>query len=133
MKPAIDFSQLKSISLKELAMRFLFGGLISVLAHLIANLTNARIGGIFTTFPAILIASLTIIGQHEGKQAAESDARGGVLGAIALVITTIALSLMLGMLTAWLTLLTALLLWLGCSIILYLLFSQSEWLRREKG
>lgn len=71
-KPGIDVSQLKGIRPQELVLRFLFGGLVSVLAELLASVTNGRIGGIFTTFPAILVASLTILGQHEGEQAAES-------------------------------------------------------------
>lgn len=84
VKPGIDFTQLKKINIREYAIRFLFGGAVSILAELVTHFTTGRIGGIFTAFPAILLASLIIIGQHEGKNAAEDDARGGAIGAIAL-------------------------------------------------
>ncbi|MGH2480306.1 MAG: DUF3147 family protein, partial [Ktedonobacteraceae bacterium] len=54
----MDISQLRQIKIRDYALRFLFGGTVSVLASLIALWTTERIGGIFTTFPAILLASL---------------------------------------------------------------------------
>ena len=74
----LDLSQLKQIKLKDYIVRFLFGGAVSVVAALISALTNDRIGGIFTAFPAILLASLTIINRIDGKHDAERDARGAI-------------------------------------------------------
>jgi uncharacterized membrane protein (GlpM family) len=128
----MDFSQFKKIKMQDYAVRFLFGGAVSVLAALIAQWTTGRIGGIFTTFPAILLASLTIINKQEDKEAAAADARGGVVGSIGLVITAIVLSVTLGLLLPALSLLLALAIWLVCSIGLYLLSFRAGWLRVEK-
>ena len=128
----LDFSQLKQMKLKDYSIRFLFGGSISVIAALIAQLTDGRIGGIFTAFPAILLASLTIIGRLDGKHGAEEDAEGGIVGAIAFVITAIVLSLMLKVLAGPWALLLALLVWLVCATMLYLLSYKAGWLRVNK-
>jgi uncharacterized membrane protein (GlpM family) len=127
-----DFSQLKHIELKDYVVRFLFGGAISVLAALVSQLTNGRIGGIFTAFPAILLASLTIISREDGKHETEEDARGGIVGAIAFVITAIVLSLTLKLLAGALALLLALVVWLLCAVGLYVLSYKSQWLRVSK-
>jgi uncharacterized membrane protein (GlpM family) len=117
----MDFSQLKKIRGQDYAIRFLFGGAVSILAQLIAHWTTGRIGGIFTTFPAILLASLTIINKEENREKAADDAQGGVIGSIGLVIAAIVLSVTLGLLLPALSLLLALVIWLICSIGLYLL------------
>jgi uncharacterized membrane protein (GlpM family) len=123
----LDFSQLKDIKIQEYLIRFLFGGAVSVLAQLITQWTTGRIGGIFTAFPAILLASLTIINRQSGREAAENDARGGIIGAIAFVITAIVLTVTLEWLAGW-SLLLALLVWLVCGIGLYTLCVKMGWL-----
>jgi len=123
-----DFSQLKHIEFKDYAVRFLFGGAISVLAALVSQLTNGRIGGIFTAFPAILLASLTIISREDGKHETEEDAKGGIVGAVAFVITAIVLSLTLKLLAGALALLLAVVVWLLCAVGLYVLSYKSQWL-----
>ncbi len=127
----IDFSALKNIKIRDYAIRFLFGGAVSILATLIALWTNGRIGGIFTAFPAILLASLTIIGKEDGKHSAEADAQGGVVGAVALVIAAIVLSITLNRLPGALSLLLTLAVWLVCGIGLYLLSVKLGWLKPE--
>jgi uncharacterized membrane protein (GlpM family) len=127
-----DFSQFKNIKVRDYAIRFLFGGAVSVLAQLITQWSTGRIGGIFTTFPAILLASLTIIAKKEGKEAAAADARGGIVGSIGLVIAAIVLSVTLELLIPALSLLLALVIWLACSIALYLLSFKAGWLRVKK-
>jgi uncharacterized membrane protein (GlpM family) len=129
----LDLSQLKRIKLKDYIIRFLFGGAVSVIAALISTLTNDRIGGIFTAFPAILIASLTIINRMDGQHEAEKDARGAIVGAIAFVITAIVLSLTLEVLAGALALLLALVVWVLCAIGLYALSYRSGWLRVGKS
>ena len=128
----LDLSQLKQIKLKDYIVRFLFGGAVSVVAALISALTNDRIGGIFTAFPAILLASLTIINRMDGKHEAEKDARGAIVGAIAFVITAIVLSLTITLLAGALALPLALVVWLLCAIGLYALSYRSGWLRVNK-
>jgi hypothetical protein len=123
----LDFSQLKDIRIRDYLIRFLFGGAVSVLAQLIAQWTTGRFGGIFTAFPAILLASLTIINRKSGREAAENDARGGIVGAIAFVITAIVLSVTLKWLVGW-SLLLALIVWLICGLGLYRLCVKIGWL-----
>lgn len=128
----LDLSKLKKLKLRDYAIRFLFGGAISILAALIAHWTTGRIGGIFTAFPAILLASLTIINRKEGKDAAAADARGGVVGAVALVIAAIVLSLTLMPLAGVWSLLLTLAAWLACGIALYIPSFKAGWLRLEE-
>lgn len=128
----IDISQLKKSKWKDYAIRFLFGGAVSVLAALIGQLINSRVGGIFTAFPAILLASLTIINREDGKHKAEEDATGGIVGAIALVICAIVLSLTLEALAGALALLLSLVVWLVCAVGLYAISYKLKWLRVDK-
>jgi hypothetical protein len=125
-------SQLRGIRLRDYVIRFLFGGTISVIAALIGQWTTGRIGGIFTAFPAILLASLTLINQEDGKQASAMDAQGAVLGAVALVLASILLSVTLGALAGAWSLLLGLGAWLVCSVGLYFLSVKLGWLRIEK-
>lgn len=127
-----SFSQLRGIRLRDYLIRFLFGGTISVIAALIAHWTTPRIGGIFTAFPAILLASLTLINQEDGKKASEQDAQGAVLGAVAFVIAAVSLSLTLGVLVGVLSLLLSLGAWLICSVGLYVINVKAGWLHLEK-
>ncbi|HEV2661078.1 MAG TPA: DUF3147 family protein, partial [Ktedonobacteraceae bacterium] len=91
------------------------------------------IGGIFTAFPAILLASLTIINRTDGQRAAEKDARGAIVGAIAFMITAIVLSLTLTVLAGALALVLALIVWVLCAVGLYALSYRSGWLRVGKS
>lgn len=127
----LDLSQIKQIQLREFLVRFLLGGAVSVLAALIAQWTTIRIGGIFTTFPAILLASLTIIGEHEEKQAAEADAQGAIIGAVALVVASIVLSITLKFLVGAGAIFITLAIWLALSIGLYFLSIKLGWLHVE--
>lgn len=128
-----DFSHVRDGRLRDYLIRFLFGGAVSVIAALIAHWVTGQFGGIFTTFPAILLASLTLIDQEEGKRASALDAQGAVLGSIALVLTSILLSIMLGIMAGALALLLGLGAWLICSIGLYVLSVKLGWLRIEKS
>jgi succinate dehydrogenase/fumarate reductase cytochrome b subunit len=128
----LNLSLLRGVRLKDYLIRFLFGGIISVLAALVAQGTTGRIGGIFTAFPAILLASLTLINQEDGKSACIQDAQGAVLGAVALVLASIVLSLTLGILAGIWALLLGLGAWLICSFGLYVLSVKAHWLHIDK-
>lgn len=83
----------------EYAIRFVLGGLATVLAGLVAHYIGPRVGGLFLAFPAIFCASATLIERHErthkeklglkgqrrGRYAAALDAAGSGLGSIAMV------------------------------------------------
>ncbi len=127
----LDFSHVKDSHLRDYVIRFMFGGVVSVLAAAIGVWVTPSVGGVFTAFPAILLASLTMIDKQEGKNKSRADARGGVVGAVALVLTSILLSLTLGVGMGLLSLGLALVGWLMCSAGLYFLSAKVGWLRVE--
>ncbi len=92
------FAALKGIALHEWAMRFLFGGIVCVLAGLISKRFGPGIGGLFLAFPAIFPASASLVEAHEkkhkarvgidgtkrGRTVAGIDAAGTTLGCLGL-------------------------------------------------
>ena len=82
----------------EYFVRFVLGGLATVLAGIIADKFGPETGGLFLAFPAIFCASATLIDKHErerktreglagskrGRMAAALDAVGAGWGSIAL-------------------------------------------------
>jgi hypothetical protein len=92
------FSAIKGIKPHEWAMRFLFGGLCTALAGLIAKHFGPGVGGLFMAFPAIFPAGASLIEAHEkehkakvgvdgtmrGRAAASVDAAGAAIGCIGL-------------------------------------------------
>ena len=99
MTVKIDPSGLKETRWHEYAVRFVAGGLITVIAGVIARKWGPGIGGLFLAFPAIFPASATLIEKHErqrkqekglhgeerGTDAAAIDAVGAAMGSVGLV------------------------------------------------
>ena len=95
----VDPSALKQTKPHEYAVRFLFGGLCTVLAGLIAKRFGPSVGGLFLAFPAIFPAGTSLIENHEkqrkaqihsdgtnrGRVAASLDSAGASLGCIGLL------------------------------------------------
>jgi len=91
-------SQLKQGHWYEYLVRFVLGGLVTVVAGVVADIWGPAAGGLFLAFPAVFCASATLIEQHEreekerkhlkgqerGKNAAALDAAGALLGSVAL-------------------------------------------------
>lgn len=100
MKITAHPSALRQTKLKDYAVRFVFGGLITAAAGVVATKYGPVIGGLFLAFPAILPASLTLVEKHtrekEQKQGehdhrmcprvAGVDAAGAALGSLALAV-----------------------------------------------
>jgi len=98
MKVSISISGLKQSRWYEFALRFVFGGMITVIAGVIAKEFGPGIGGLFLAFPAIFPASATLIEKHErekkekrgfnGTKRARTlvadDSAGAVLGSVGL-------------------------------------------------
>ena len=92
------WSAIKEVHAREYATRFVFGGICTVLAGLIANRWGPVVGGLFLAFPAIFPASACLIESHQkehkreigfdgtrrGREAAALDAVGASLSAISL-------------------------------------------------
>src|SRR5207237_3220548 len=62
----------------EYAVRFLFGGLITAAAGIIAKKFGPGIGGLFLAFPAIFPASATLIERHEQQKKQQEGLQGQV-------------------------------------------------------
>ena len=98
MKILINLAALRQVRLYEHFTRFFLGGLISVIAGLIAKAFGPTVGGLFLAFPAIFPASAILLDKHErekkqkagfpvtirGRLAVGLDARGAAMGALAL-------------------------------------------------
>ena len=122
MIPHAELSGLKRVAVWEHALRFGFGGLVSVGAALVSHRWGPEIGGLLLAFPAILPASLTLVKEHDGRRQAASDARGARLGALALAgfaLTALALANVEA--SAALTLFGALAAWMALAVALWAL------------
>src|SRR5438067_3340311 len=97
-------------------MRFLFGAGISLVAGLAGMAFGPKIGGVLLGFPAILPASLTLIQKKEGKQEASVDSIGAILGAIAMIVFAVVVSVSVVSLGVASSLLIALLVWLAVAV-----------------
>ena len=83
----------------EYLIRFVLGGLVTVVAGILAQLYGFSFGGLFLAFPAILVASSTLLEKHErerkqtkglhgrkrGRLAAGADAAGAAVGSLGLM------------------------------------------------
>jgi hypothetical protein len=90
---------LRTVRWYEYAIRFLFGGLITVMAGLVAERWGPSAGGLLLAFPAIFPASATLLEKHErrkkrrvglngakrGREAAGLDAAGAAIGSLGLI------------------------------------------------
>jgi len=68
MEIKVDLSVIGQTKWYEYAIRFLFGGLITGIAGMIAKKYGPGIGGLFLAFPAIFPASATLIEKHEKQK-----------------------------------------------------------------
>jgi hypothetical protein len=98
MRVRFDFSSLRKSRWKDYALRFLFGGSVTVATGLVAKHFGPAVGGLFLAFPAIFPAGVTLVAKDEqikkqkagmdgrarGKQAAALDARGAAIGTFGL-------------------------------------------------
>ena len=100
MKIRVDTSGLKAMNWHQLVLRFIFGGLITAAAGIIAKMYGPAVGGLFLAFPAIFPASATLIEKDErerkqkaglhgairARKAVALDAAGASIGAIGLLV-----------------------------------------------
>jgi Protein of unknown function (DUF3147) len=64
----VDPSVLRRTKWHDYAIRFFFGGVITVVTGIIAKKFGPGIGGLFLAFPAIFPASATLIEKHEREK-----------------------------------------------------------------
>jgi hypothetical protein len=133
MKIHADPSALAETNWHEYAVRFFSGGIITVMAGIIAKEFGPVIGGLFLAFPAIFPASATLIEKHETekkeraglkgtKRAADAvrlDASGAAIGSIGLAVFALVVWRALPDHSALLVLPLATVAWLAVSFFLW--------------
>jgi uncharacterized membrane protein (GlpM family) len=121
-RPTFVPGHLKGVRAKDLLIRFIAGGLTSIVAGGLTLAFGSRLGGIMLGFPAILAASLTLIHEEEDAAHAREDARGAVAGGCAMAAFAVAAALTLGHLGAAVALAIAAAVWGVTALALYLIF-----------
>ncbi|HEY8075697.1 MAG TPA: hypothetical protein VIF62_16340 [Labilithrix sp.] len=119
--PKLAIEKLKKTKAWEYGVRFAMGGVITVGTGLVGHAWGPMIAGLFLAFPAILPASLTLVKQHDGREKAIDDARGGRLGSAGLAGFALVVVATAGRLPAPIVLLLAMITWLAVDIPLWFL------------
>jgi hypothetical protein len=133
MRVSFDFAALKKTTSQEYAVRFLFGGAITVIAGILAKRYGPVFGGLFLAFPAIFPASATLLEKHQrekkqaagiarttrGREAAALDARGTAMGTVGLIVFALMVWKLLPGWNAVSTLSAALAGWFAVSFLLW--------------
>lgn len=133
MQIKVDPSVIGQTKWYEYAIRFLFGGLITAVAGIIAKEFGAVVGGLFLAFPAIFPASATLIEKHEkqkkeekglrgtrrGSEAASVDAAGSAMGSVGLLVFALTVWQFAPRYSTWMVLMGATLAWLMVSVLIW--------------
>jgi hypothetical protein len=99
MRIGLDGSSIQHLHWRDYAVRFVFGGIVTVLTGLIARRYGPGVAGLFLAFPAIFPAGATLIekqqrekkrrvgldGTSRGRVAAGIDAIGAAMGTLGLI------------------------------------------------
>jgi hypothetical protein len=129
----IDTSVLGETKWSDYAIRFLFGGLVTVTAGVIAKKFGSGVGGLFLAFPAILPASATLIeknarekkqkagsnGIRRGRMEAAADAAGASIGTLGLLLFALLVWRLMPDHRPWKILLLATVIWAAVSVTLW--------------
>lgn len=130
MRIQLNLSALGQSRWYEYLPRFVFGGIATAMAGIIADKCGPAIGGLFLAFPAIFPASATLIENHEkkrnrqpkgqstvrGRKAAALDATGAAAGTFGLMMFGLVVWNLIVSLPLWATLILATAAWLGTSL-----------------
>jgi hypothetical protein len=133
MNVTVDLSALGKTKWYEYAVRFVFGGIVTVLAGLIAKKFGPGVGGLFLAFPAIFPASATLIEKHEkqkkeragmsgiqrARNAAGVDAAGAAIGTIGLLCFAVLVWELITTYQTWIVLTAATFAWLTVSVLIW--------------
>lgn len=128
MKLCLKPSAMRRTRWHEYLVRFVFGGLVTMAAGLVADHCGPVMGGLFLAFPSIFPACVTLVQVHEeedekedgkrssvrkrmARQAAGATAMGTTLGGAGLFCFALVLWLSATRLSPWLLLGLAMLVW----------------------
>jgi 4-hydroxybenzoate polyprenyltransferase len=145
MRVRFDTAALRQTKWHQYAIRFLFGGLITAAAGIIAKQYGPVIGGLFLAFPAIFPAGATLIEKHEkvkkqkagmsgtvrGRQAASVDAAGAAMGSVGLLVFALLVWEFVSRHRSWMVLLVATAAWLVVSVLIWQLRKRASTMRRK--
>ncbi len=120
-RPSFKPGRVKGVNTKDLVIRFVAGGLTSIVSGALTLAFGARVGGIMLGFPAILAASLTLIQEEQDTAHAREDARGAIAGGCAMAVFALVAALALGHLNAAVALVIAAGAWALTALGLYLI------------
>lgn len=109
--PEARGDKLREPPIRDWVIRFAFGAGVSALAAVVTKVWGPAAGGLFLAFPAILLASLTLVAKAEGGHRAREDARGAALGALGLIGFGIVVWATTPQWPVWVTLLAATIAW----------------------
>jgi formate hydrogenlyase subunit 3/multisubunit Na+/H+ antiporter MnhD subunit len=82
--------KLAETGVRDWLIRFGF----SVVAGVVSVVAGPKVGGLFLAFPAILLASLTLVAREEGSGRARDDARGAAFGTIGMLAFAVAVGVL---------------------------------------
>jgi hypothetical protein len=135
MNISVSLSGLAQTKPLEFALRFVFGGIVTALAGLIATKFGPVIGGMFLAFPSIFPATATLIEKHEAKKkkqegmqgrylakcAAGADAAGAAMGTIGLLAFGMLVWQLSESVAPWIMLTTATIAWLAVALTVWII------------
>ena len=133
MKIQVDPAAVVNTRWYEYAVRFVFGGLVTVATGIIAKKYGPEIGGLFLAFPAIFPAGATLLEKHEKEkkeaagmkgtrratQAVSAEAAGTSIGTIGLSIFGLLVWKTVATYPVWLVLAGATVVWSALSFLLW--------------
>ena len=134
MNISVSLSGLAQTKPLEFALRFIFGGIVTALAGLIATQFGPVVGGIFLAFPSIFPATATLIEKHEAKKkkqegmhgrylakcAAGADAAGAAMGTIGLLAFGMLVWQLSESVAPWMMLTTATIAWFAVAMTVWI-------------
>ena len=124
-----DPAKIKETSAKDYAIRFVGGGVVTALVGIIGATSGPAVAGLFLAVPAILVASLPLLGEKHGRGPAGADAFGARAGSIGLVAFGVVIWQLGSRDPAWVALLLAMVAWTVVSLSVWTFYC---WVRREQ-
>ncbi len=135
MNISVSLSGLARTKPLEFALRFVFGGIVTALAGLIATQFGPVVGGIFLAFPSIFPATATLIEKHEAKKkkqegmhgrylakcAAGADAAGAAMGTVGLLAFGMLVWQLSESVASWMVLTTATITWFAVAMTVWMI------------
>lgn len=114
-------AELNQTSWRDWLTRFGFGAGVSTLAGVVSALAGPKVGGLFLAFPAILMASLTLVAEEEGPRYARDEARGATFGTVGLLGFAVVVAATATRWPLWLAFAAAALVWVVVALTGYLI------------